>query len=185
MTRKSLLMSMIAASFCAVLPAQAQVVQQSRQPCIQRNAFCRSNNGRIQTDIGFLVLLAVDEDRHFVLLRDRRHRVLQWHFLERELGGLVELFENRAAAGFAGVRGENWNDHGALHEARDLRRSDASFTQFPQRGFSRQFDLIGWRIIDLADPDPQMYANFHTGSPSNLAQYSDPEIDRFDPGLGT
>jgi len=26
-------------------------------------------------------------------------------------------------------------------------------------------------IIDLADPDPQMYANFHTGSPVNLDYY--------------
>ena len=46
------------------------------------------------------------------------------------------------------------------------------------RAFSHQFQLTPWRIIDLADPDPQMYANFHTGSPSNLAQYSNPELDR-------
>jgi 4-phytase/acid phosphatase/peptide/nickel transport system substrate-binding protein len=37
--------------------------------------------------------------------------------------------------------------------------------------------VIGWRIVDLADPDPQMYANFYTGSPANLAQYSNPELD--------
>ena len=68
---------------------------------------------------------------------------------------------------------ELWKAVGAEMEIEQVDQA-----QFPQRGFSRQFDLIGWRIIDLADPDPQMYANFHTGSPANLAQYSDPEIDR-------
>jgi peptide/nickel transport system substrate-binding protein len=42
----------------------------------------------------------------------------------------------------------------------------------------RQFQLTPWRIIDLADPDPQMFANFHTGSPVALANYSDPALDR-------
>src|SRR5437762_58610 len=46
------------------------------------------------------------------------------------------------------------------------------------RAFMRQFQLTPWRIVDLADPDPQMYANFHTGSPVALANYSDPELDR-------
>jgi peptide/nickel transport system substrate-binding protein len=46
------------------------------------------------------------------------------------------------------------------------------------RAFMRQFQLTPWRIIDLADPDPQMYANFHTGSPVNLASYSNPELDK-------
>ena len=45
------------------------------------------------------------------------------------------------------------------------------------RAFMRQFQLTPWRIIDLADPDPQMYANFHTGSPVALANYSNPELD--------
>ena len=48
----------------------------------------------------------------------------------------------------------------------------------PPRAFMRQFQLTPWRIVDLADPDPQMYANFHTGSPVALANYSDPELDR-------
>jgi len=48
---------------------------------------------------------------------------------------------------------------------------------FPPRAFMRQFQIIGWRIVDLADPDPQMYANFHTGSPVALANYSNPELD--------
>ena len=46
------------------------------------------------------------------------------------------------------------------------------------RAFMRQFQLTPWRIVDLADPDVQMYANFHTGSPVALANYSDPELDR-------
>jgi peptide/nickel transport system substrate-binding protein len=45
------------------------------------------------------------------------------------------------------------------------------------RAFQRQFDITPWRIIDLADPDIQMYANFHTGSSSALANYSNPELD--------
>jgi len=48
----------------------------------------------------------------------------------------------------------------------------------PPRAFMRQFQVTPWRIVDLADPDPQMYANFHTGSPVALANYSDPELDR-------
>jgi 4-phytase/acid phosphatase/peptide/nickel transport system substrate-binding protein len=46
------------------------------------------------------------------------------------------------------------------------------------RAFQRKFQLTPWRIIDLADPDPQMYANFHTGSPVALANYSNPELDK-------
>ena len=46
------------------------------------------------------------------------------------------------------------------------------------RAFQRQFQITPWRIIDLADPDPQMFANFHTGSPAALAGYSNPELDR-------
>ena len=48
----------------------------------------------------------------------------------------------------------------------------------PPRAFMRQFQLTPWRIVDLADPDIQMYANFHTGSPVALANYSNPELDR-------
>lgn len=46
------------------------------------------------------------------------------------------------------------------------------------RAFMRQFQLTPWRIVDLADPDPQMYANFRSGSPVALANYSSPELDR-------
>ena len=45
------------------------------------------------------------------------------------------------------------------------------------RAFMRQFQLTPWRIVDLADPDAQMYANFRTGSPVALANYSNPELD--------
>jgi 4-phytase/acid phosphatase/peptide/nickel transport system substrate-binding protein len=45
------------------------------------------------------------------------------------------------------------------------------------RAFKREFQLTPWRIADLPDPAPQMYADFHTGSPVALANYSDPELD--------
>jgi peptide/nickel transport system substrate-binding protein len=48
----------------------------------------------------------------------------------------------------------------------------------PPRAFMRQFQLTPWRIVDFPDPSTQMYANFHTGSPVALANYSDPELDR-------
>ncbi len=48
----------------------------------------------------------------------------------------------------------------------------------PPRAFMRQFQLTPWRIIDTPDPEPQIYANFHTGSPVALASYSDPELDK-------
>ena len=60
----------------------------------------------------------------------------------------------------------------------DMQIDQVDQASFVPRAFARQFDVIGWRIIDLADPDPQMYANFHTGSPANLAQYSNPELDK-------
>jgi 4-phytase/acid phosphatase/peptide/nickel transport system substrate-binding protein len=47
----------------------------------------------------------------------------------------------------------------------------------PPRAFMRQFQLTPWRIIDLADPDIQMYSNFRSGSPVELANYSNPELD--------
>jgi peptide/nickel transport system substrate-binding protein len=47
----------------------------------------------------------------------------------------------------------------------------------PPRAFMRQFQLTPWRIIDLADPDIQMYSNFRSGSPVALANYSNPELD--------
>jgi 4-phytase/acid phosphatase/peptide/nickel transport system substrate-binding protein len=51
-------------------------------------------------------------------------------------------------------------------------------TAIVTRAFARQFDVTPWRIIDVPDPGGQMYANFHTGSPVALANYSNPELDR-------
>ncbi len=34
----------------------------------------------------------------------------------------------------------------------------------PPRTVMRLFQLMPWRIVDLADPDPQMYANFRSGA---------------------
>jgi peptide/nickel transport system substrate-binding protein len=51
-------------------------------------------------------------------------------------------------------------------------------TTIVPRAFMRQFQLTPWSIVDLADPGPQMYANFHTGSPVALANYSNPELDK-------
>ena len=45
----------------------------------------------------------------------------------------------------------------------------------PPRAFMRQFQLTPWRIVDFPDPDR---ANFHTGSPVALANYSNPELDK-------
>jgi len=49
---------------------------------------------------------------------------------------------------------------------------------FPPRAFQRKFDIIGWRIVDFPDPDVQMFANFYSKSPLNLASFTDPELDR-------
>jgi peptide/nickel transport system substrate-binding protein len=51
-------------------------------------------------------------------------------------------------------------------------------TAIVTRAFARQFELTPWRIVDLADPDPQMVANFRSGSPVALANYANPELDR-------
>src|SRR5690349_8128349 len=48
----------------------------------------------------------------------------------------------------------------------------------PPRAFMRQFQMTPWRIVDLADPDTQMYSNFRSGSPVALANYSNPELDQ-------
>ena len=48
---------------------------------------------------------------------------------------------------------------------------------FPPRAFQRKFEVIGWRIVDFPDPDVQMFANFYSRSPVNLANYTNPELD--------
>jgi len=51
-------------------------------------------------------------------------------------------------------------------------------TTFVNRSFVGDFQIGGWRIIDLADPDPQMYADFRTGSVVNISNYSNAKVDR-------
>jgi len=51
-------------------------------------------------------------------------------------------------------------------------------TTIVPRAFMRQFQLMPWRIVDLADPSPQLFAILHSGSPLALANYSNPELDR-------
>jgi peptide/nickel transport system substrate-binding protein len=65
-----------------------------------------------------------------------------------------------------------WKNVGANMELEQVDQAT-----IPPRAFSRQFQLTPWRIVDFADPDIQMYANFHTGSPAALANYSNPELD--------
>ena len=65
-----------------------------------------------------------------------------------------------------------WKQAGAEMEIEQVDQ-----TAIVTRAFARQFELTPWRIIDLADPDPQMYANFRSGSPLNLANYTNPELD--------
>ena len=66
-----------------------------------------------------------------------------------------------------------WKEVGATMELEQVDQA----TIVP-RAFQRQFQVTPWRIIDLADPDTQMTANFRTGSPVALANYSNPELDR-------
>ena len=66
-----------------------------------------------------------------------------------------------------------WKQAGA-----DMEIEQVDQTAIVTRAFARQFQLTPWRIVDLADPDVQMYANFRTGSPVALANYSNPELDR-------
>ncbi|HYC63457.1 MAG TPA: ABC transporter substrate-binding protein, partial [Reyranellaceae bacterium] len=51
-------------------------------------------------------------------------------------------------------------------------------TQLVKETIQRDFLVSGWRIIDLADVDPQMFANFHSKSPINLSSYNNPEADK-------
>ena len=66
-----------------------------------------------------------------------------------------------------------WKQVGA-----DMQLDQVDQTTIPTKAFKHDFELTPWRIVDAADPDAQMYANFHTGSPVNLAQYSNPELDK-------
>jgi 4-phytase/acid phosphatase/peptide/nickel transport system substrate-binding protein len=66
-----------------------------------------------------------------------------------------------------------WKEVGA-----DVQLDQVDQTTIPTKAFKHDFQLTPWRIVDSVDPGAQMYANFHTGSPVNLAQYSNPELDK-------
>ena len=66
-----------------------------------------------------------------------------------------------------------WKQIGA-----DMEIEQVDQATFPPRAFQRKFDIIGWRIVDFPDPDVQMFANFYSKSPVNLANYSNPELDK-------
>ena len=66
-----------------------------------------------------------------------------------------------------------WKNVGAQMELEQVDQ-----VTIPPRAFQHKFQLTPWRIVDFPEPDVQMYANFHTGSPVNLAQYSNPELDK-------
>ncbi len=66
-----------------------------------------------------------------------------------------------------------WKNIGA-----DMEIEQIDQASFPPRAFQRKFDIIGWRIVDFPDPDVQMFANFYSKSPLNLANFSDPELDK-------
>jgi 4-phytase/acid phosphatase/peptide/nickel transport system substrate-binding protein len=74
---------------------------------------------------------------------------------------------------FGQIFQETWKEIGAKVELEQVDQ-----TSIPTRAFARQFQLTPWRIVDFVDPNVQMYANFHTGSPLNLANYSNPELDK-------
>ena len=65
-----------------------------------------------------------------------------------------------------------WRNIGANMEIEQVDQAT-----IPARAFTRNFMMTPWRIVDLADPDPQMYANFRSGSPVALANYSNKELD--------
>ncbi len=60
----------------------------------------------------------------------------------------------------------------------DMEIEQVDQATFPPRAFQRKFDIIGWRIVDFPDPDIQMFANFYSKSPVNLANFTDPELDK-------
>lgn len=74
---------------------------------------------------------------------------------------------------FGQVYQQLWKNVGAEMEIEQVDQA-----QFPPRAFQRKFDVIGWRIVDFPEPDVQMYANFFSKSPLNLAGYTNPELDK-------
>jgi 4-phytase/acid phosphatase/peptide/nickel transport system substrate-binding protein len=48
----------------------------------------------------------------------------------------------------------------------------------PPRAFMRQFQLTPWRIVDLADPDIQMYCQLQDRKPGGARQLFESELDK-------
>ena len=65
-----------------------------------------------------------------------------------------------------------WKNVGAEMEIEQVDQAT-----IPARAFQRKFDITPWRIVDFPDPDVQMFANFYSKSPLNLANYSNPDLD--------
>jgi len=66
-----------------------------------------------------------------------------------------------------------WKNVGA-----ELEIEQVDQATIPPRAFQRKFDITPWRIVDFPDPDTQMFANFYSKSPLNLANYTNPELDK-------
>ena len=66
-----------------------------------------------------------------------------------------------------------WKNVGAQMELEQVDQ-----VTIPPRAFQHKFQLTPWRIVDFPDPDLQMYANFYSTSPLNLANYTNPELDK-------
>jgi peptide/nickel transport system substrate-binding protein len=66
-----------------------------------------------------------------------------------------------------------WKNVGAEMEIEQVDQAT-----IPPRAFQRKFDITPWRIVDFPDPDTQMFANFYSKSPLNLANYTNPDLDK-------
>ncbi len=49
--------------------------------------------------------------------------------------------------------------------------------QLRQRVFTKNYQISGWRIADVADVGPQLFALLYSKSPYNLTQYKNPAMD--------
>lgn len=65
-----------------------------------------------------------------------------------------------------------WKNVGAEMEIEQVDQAT-----IPARAFQRKFDITPWRIVDFPDPDVQMFANFYSKSPLNLANYTNADLD--------
>src|SRR4029077_20600178 len=66
-----------------------------------------------------------------------------------------------------------WKNVGA-----ELEIEQVDQATIPPRAFQRKFDITPWRMVDFPDPDTQMFANFYSKSPLNLANYTNPDLDK-------